>query len=246
MLIIVCICALWRATRLVEKFEAVSTPRTLMLTTKDKSKIPTHVMERFKRFASGYAIVLFDDTDCISFLELEYGRAYADKFKQIQLGAHKADLFRYAYLYKYGGVYLDIKTKLSSHLDTIFPNPNMCYLVATTKDQLYNGIIATPPNNTYIHLLLKDMMLFTNTKHYLLPNRTAMSLLNRFLKHPFIFGYNPTNDTIPNVYSYKESYFDKKHCNNKLDRHGVCNFMTDMTGTKMLQIRDEEYTMNFT
>jgi mannosyltransferase OCH1-like enzyme len=55
---------------------------------------------------------LYDDEDCLRFIEENYGSDYLENYLSIDFryGAARADYFRYLLLYKRGGVYLDIKS----------------------------------------------------------------------------------------------------------------------------------------
>lgn len=58
---------------------------------------------------------VWSDEMCLEFLRNEYGFA-AHAFNVVRSGPHKADIWRYAILHKYGGIYLDIKTCLYDDL----------------------------------------------------------------------------------------------------------------------------------
>ena len=52
---------------------------------------------------------LFNDADCRAFIMNEYPPDVLMAYDQLIPTAFKADLWRYCVLYKYGGVYLDVK-----------------------------------------------------------------------------------------------------------------------------------------
>jgi len=54
---------------------------------------------------------LFDDDDCLEFIQEYFDISVVDAFKKLIPGAYKADLWRYCVLYIHGGIYLDIKMK---------------------------------------------------------------------------------------------------------------------------------------
>ncbi|MCT0208442.1 glycosyltransferase family 32 protein [Synechococcus sp. CS-1332] len=63
----------------------------------------------------------YEDRDCKSFIEETFGKAILARYLRIDpsFGAARADLFRYLCLYHYGGVYLDIKARLTLPLSGV-------------------------------------------------------------------------------------------------------------------------------
>lgn len=94
--------------------------------------IPKHIFQTFKtkelplitrwhiwnmkRRNPEYEYFLYDDQDIQEFFEKDFPDEYLKAYNQLTIGAAKADFFRYAILYKKGGVYLDIDSGMSSPL----------------------------------------------------------------------------------------------------------------------------------
>ena len=82
-----------------------------------------------------YNYIFFDDEKCKQFLKNEYNENYFHIFNMLGNGPTKADFFRWCYLYKKGGVYLDI--------DTVCIKPLREYIkydlsfVSKKKDNMY-------------------------------------------------------------------------------------------------------------
>ena len=204
-------------------------------------KIPSIIEDGWSNYFKGTRI-LFNDTDCIRFLEKYYDREYVDKYNQIKLGAHKADLFRYAWLYINGGIYCDIKTVLIKPLEDIFYDNRCAYFVKTGKTRIYNGIIATPPRNPIIFDLLTNVFEFYNDDEYLTIVQNGYTILSKYVDRTIHLGYNKTMYAhVPDFVMFEESYFTPNHCNNNVDRHNVCSFMTDGVRNKMIKIREHTY-----
>ncbi len=236
-------------SRKYENFQNTNvTPKVLISTIKDKSKIPEYILENRKKFASNYVDLIFDDEDCIKFLEKYYGKKVSDKFKEIKKGAHKADLFRYAYLYKFGGLYVDIKTIFIKDVDTIFIDPRICYLTIeeSKHKNVYNGVIYTPPNNKIMYDLFIKSTQITDSDTYFYNVKYAYKYLIQINDNvPMKIGYNETKQDIPNIVIMHEVFKDKSFCNNKLDRHGRCTFIVDENNNFVIKVRDSSYTPNY-
>ena len=119
-------------------------PKIIVSTYYDKNKIPQKVYDNIKEYAPNYKFKIYDDQEIALFLKKYYGKDVLNTFLTLHRGAHKADLFRYCYLYIYGGIYLDIKTKLIKNIDDIFnkPNVNFYTVLSMHKPTIYQGIIA--------------------------------------------------------------------------------------------------------
>ena len=56
-----------------------------------------------------FDIYLYDDQDRINFIKDNFDQNVLDAYNSLLPGAFRSDLWRYAIIYKYGGVYIDIK-----------------------------------------------------------------------------------------------------------------------------------------
>ena len=99
-------------------------PKKLILLAPDKDSLHHKILdniEYLKEKNTNWKIQLFDDEDIRSFIKLEYDEFYLDIFDCIngELGPAKADFFRYLYIFKKGGVYLDLKSTINIKLDQL-------------------------------------------------------------------------------------------------------------------------------
>jgi hypothetical protein len=104
-----------------------------------------------------------------------------EKFNSIKGGAHKADLFRYYYLYINGGVFLDsdamLQTKMincAKNYDFFTVNSSYC------PGCIFQGFIGATPNNPIIYDALKDAYnidINALSKDYLLLCRNLYDIL---------------------------------------------------------------------
>ena len=130
----------------LQQYEII--PNILFHTYYNKLKIPQYIFNGIYKYASNYEHILFNDKDTIQFLKKYFNKKIVQRFNELKLGAHKADLLRYCYLYVYGGVYLDIKINLIKPLDEIFINKTYFYTCTSVFNKtIYNGIIASKPRN---------------------------------------------------------------------------------------------------
>ena len=214
-----------------------SFPRTIMLTTKDKSKIPQYILDQYARYAPEYRLSVYDDGECREYLKRYYSDKVLQKFDSLDTGAHKADLFRYAYLYREGGCYMDVKTILTRPLSEVFGEHNFYLIKGFHPKSIYNGVIVTPPSNRYILELLTDLV-HERTRHtgYLRFVNHAYDVLTKYAR-PQV-GINRMKQ-VPNLYLMKEKHFEK--CDGGRDRYNLCMKCVDEHGDVMFKIRDPNY-----
>lgn len=65
-------------------------------------------VQRLRKQNPEYTYHYYDDERILSFLKAEYPAEVWKAFQRLTVGAAKADFFRYAALYRMGGVYLDL------------------------------------------------------------------------------------------------------------------------------------------
>lgn len=97
-------------------------PHKIMQTCKSVEDLPESIIaniNQIKELNAGWEYHLFDNEQVEHWIQQNYGDVILDYFNRItpSYGAAKADLFRYLYIYKEGGVYLDIKSSISKPLE---------------------------------------------------------------------------------------------------------------------------------
>ena len=136
-------------------------PRLVWLTWREKALIPQKVRRDLQRFAKGYDVRIFEDSECEPFVQKHCGEEAAGRYRALQTPAHRADLWRYCALWSQGGIYLDIKTWLVQPLSTIFAMNNTGYTVLAAPPLtkcIYQGIMAAPPKDPTLYRLLMLMV----------------------------------------------------------------------------------------
>tara|TARA_B100000787_G_C16173057_1_gene287536 strand:+ start:564 stop:1379 length:816 start_codon:yes stop_codon:yes gene_type:complete len=100
----------------------------------------------------GFNINFYDDELALKFMKEHYPQ-FVDTYSNIKLGAHRADLWRYCILYKYGGVYLDVKviphvdlTKFNEYTDRY----TWYAVMGAFRTEVFNAVLASPPQNPMI------------------------------------------------------------------------------------------------
>ena len=75
--------------------------------------------QRMQTKNPAYSFELYDDNDIEDFLRANFDETVRVAYSRLQLGASRADFFRYCVLYIRGGVYVDIDSEITGDLDSL-------------------------------------------------------------------------------------------------------------------------------
>jgi len=98
-----------------------SIPKTIITSVKSYN-LENFIYKVFKNnqeLNPDYEFYVFDDIECLNFIKDNYGQEYVELFEKLIPGAYKSDFFRYLYMYKNGGIWLDINKQLVISIDEI-------------------------------------------------------------------------------------------------------------------------------
>lgn len=123
----------------------VTIPKIIHQTYKSRDLPPQFQasIDQLKAANPGWDYRFYDDSDIAKFISTFYGPHILKYYERInpQYGPARADLFRYLLLYKYGGVYLDIKSTFTKPIDEVVQTDDQ-YLLAqwcNRKDEKHEG-----------------------------------------------------------------------------------------------------------
>ena len=132
-------------------------PKKIYQSWKTKNLPPEMVknVEKLKSMNPDYAYELWDDADCKKFLLEYFGENYVNAFDVLKPGAFKCDFWRYAILYVYGGVYLDIDMVPLTPLNDFIKDSDEFITIVDLKNifnnnsscGIYQAFIATVPKH---------------------------------------------------------------------------------------------------
>ena len=119
-----------------------------------KERLESHVVSQLKKQTQGYDYKFFDDEDIMAFFKENPDPNYpriAEVFYSFTKGEHRADLFRYYYLYKKGGVYVDSDLMLYDPVSQIIgKNTFVSVWDIRHRGAAFNGFIAAVPRHPIV------------------------------------------------------------------------------------------------
>lgn len=169
--------------------------------------------ENCKKINHDFEYIVWDDTMITNLLDSHFTPKYAETYHGYKIFAQKADFARYAILYVYGGIYLDMDMVCRKNLD-----PFLNYDLFFTKDAFYflyrrylNGIIGSLPKHPIFKYIFKNIFERKNNADnvtYSTGTRLFFDSVKQYMKD--------TNDTkvaiIDSKYLHPCQTYDKSDC----------------------------------
>jgi mannosyltransferase OCH1-like enzyme len=134
-------------------------PKIFMQTSRQPPQ--QYVVDEIKSKCHGWTYEHYTDDDIIAFFGEnpvpEFPNVIA-KFFMLNYGEHRADLFRYYFLYVKGGVYMDLDAMIQCPIKNIIGNAdfftvNSSYFPGT----VFQGFLGSTPQHPLIYQALKDI-----------------------------------------------------------------------------------------
>lgn len=134
-------------------------PTVIFQTSKDL--LPNYVKDMIMSKCIGWNYKHFLDADIITFFKENPLDEFPDTiniFNNFKSGEHKADLFRYYYLYLNGGVFIDSDIMIERQIERIIKHYEFVSVKSyySNKNLIFNGFIACTPKHSIIYEALKD------------------------------------------------------------------------------------------
>ncbi len=178
------------------------------------------IISHNKRMCPNFKFVFYDATDRKTFIKNNYDEHIYKAYENINdcYGAMKADFFRYCVLYKFGELYLDIKSKINTPLINIIKKDDICLLdIPRTNLEPWRKISPTyeqwmlifAPNHPYLLEIINTLTNYIHTKFQ--PSIPGIKVLNTKQKILHVTG--------PDAFTKCINNYIKNNNNIKLHRN---------------------------
>lgn len=124
------------------------------------NKPEQYVVDKILSKCDGWRYIHFTDNDVLQFFNenpIEEFKNIIVKFNNMPRGQHKADLFRYYYLYINGGVFLDSDAMIEMNIEHAIGHCNFFSVNSSYKiNSIFQGFIGAIPKHNIIYKALVD------------------------------------------------------------------------------------------
>ena len=217
-------------------------PKVLYQCYKNKKYIPNKVYKNISKFANEYRHEVWDDDECYNYMLTTWGEKFAKIYQNLQVPAHKADLWRYCILYERGGIYMDIKMELIEPIEQTLARTNDAHfstILSVIKDTIMQGLIIYVKGHPILKKCIdfivenhekihgENYLIVTQDMHTNIRNHCNVAALQEGL----------TSD----VFLFKEICTSNANdCIDGLDRYKKCCYVTNHS-KKVLKTRYSDY-----
>ena len=141
-------------------------PRIIIQTSRNRPE--PYIVDMIKSSSPNWMYFHFNDEEVINFFLsnplIEFPNM-VEKFYSFSYGEHRADLFRYYYLYVNGGVYFDTDAMVEQNLDLITKRYTYFSVESTYfPDSIFQGFIGCAAGHPIIYKALKDIYSISNSE----------------------------------------------------------------------------------
>jgi len=174
-------------------------PKTIVQTSKEK--LPEYVVEMIKKRAPNWEYKHFTDKEILQYFinnPISEFPLIINKFWSLKSGEHKADLFRYYFLYNEGGVYIDSDAMIEDNIENITKEYQFFSVNSYLKGTVFQGFIGCVPKNKIIYEALKDIYEINNEElmknYYIITANMFKIVYTNFYDFDFKLYYEQESD----------------------------------------------------
>ena len=189
-------------------------PKNILQVTKTHP-VGSHIVNRIKTFLNDYNYFWFNDENMYKYIvnnQLEEFHNIINHIKSLTKGQHKADIFRYYWLYLNGGIFIDDDLMIEKKINFKYNTFVSVKSYHTNQNILFNGFIACSKFNPIIYKALKQTYFTSNTnllQHYHLFCRQLYTIYQNLNKNQntFLLQEKKSSEFIEGV----KSYYNNEH-----------------------------------
>jgi mannosyltransferase OCH1-like enzyme len=157
-----------------------------------KSSLPPHAsiesIQSWLKKNPHYAWYYFDDAKCNQFIRDHFDDEFYIMYNSLPFGVMKADVWRVAIVYVYGGIYTDIDTICLTPIAQWINLGDLIVMVETLHGSLANFSFAASAKHPALYTVLKTFLQLYNEPNFLNRIEKTPTPIQNFGAHAFSYG----------------------------------------------------------
>ena len=125
-----------------------------------------YAMKQIKQNNPNFNIFLFDDNECRKCIQDNFSSDVLNAYDSLIPGAYKADLWRYCVLYKFGGIYMDVKYYPINNFKFINLLEEEHWVLDNDGNGIYNALMVCKANNEILLKAINQIVDNVKNKYY--------------------------------------------------------------------------------
>lgn len=169
-----------------------------------------------------YSYTYFDENEIVNFIIEHYSNEHLETFYKINAGAGRADFFRYLYLYKFGGVWVDITLVCNTPLREYIKETTELVLVHDVlPNNIYNAFMGFPKNHPVLEKCIEKCIEYVkNETHRHMGSRCIFHTTGpEMIKKEYFSYYKDKKRNRENTVVLKKKFSLTKDFLKKLDTY---------------------------
>jgi len=173
-----------------------------------------------KKYNPNFNHYLYNNEKCREFIKKYFSEDVLNTYDAIIPAAIKIDLWRYCVLYKFGGVYLDVKYYCINGFNFNYLLDKEYFCKDFDKVGVYNAIIICKPNNEIMKNCIYNVVRNVNNNYYgkTLTDPTGPLMIKKY------FSDNQVNHFLLNVTNGLPNNRNKENTNIKYRKFNILHF----------------------
>lgn len=173
-------------------------PKLIWQTAKSAPHQNSHALiKSFIDLNPDYEWLFMDDARCDQFIKDNFNHQFYDMYKSLPHGVMKADVWRVAVVYVYGGVYVDTDCECIKPISTWLKHDDTLIVgVEVDNGDLYNCVFASIPRHPALLQVLNLFVELYNSPYFLNGCETEIQNFGQYGFSHAILEYSKTNDDV--------------------------------------------------
>lgn len=144
-------------------------------------------IEKWKKLNPDFSYTYFEEREIIDFIKTNYEEKFLGVYYRIKKGRGREDFFRYLYLYKFGGFYVDLETVIEVPVRKFISTEKEVVVVKDKNGDVFNGFIGFSRKHKILENCIENCIekiqkeTFSHFGKYCLFDQTGTEMLKEVL-----------------------------------------------------------------